>query len=165
MDSLTKVEPLNSTYYKMEIKKELSDTAKRSVHKFKRLSQRVGIKLHKMIDLSDRERIPSGDAERDASSIFRKMIKDPESELLMSPISQKQYVRNDDKQILLILDNYELTVINHVFSYNIRISQKTNRILNDSFNLELEKRRLVMESNFKENVKHSLKTILTKINE
>jgi hypothetical protein len=93
------------------------------------------------------------------------MIKCQESDLLVSPISQKQYVKNDKKNILLILDNYELTVINHTVSYNIRISQRTNKSLNDALDVELEKRRLEMELSFKENVKHSLKTILVKIDE
>jgi len=149
----------------MEFKKEFSENTRKSIHRFKRLSQQVSIKVHRMLDSTGRAETSSGEAERDAAFIFRKMIKCQESDLLMSPISQKQYVRNDEKSILLILDNYELTVINHVFSYNIRISQRTNKALNDAFNVELEKRRLEMELSFKENVKHSLKTILVKIDE
>lgn len=149
----------------MEFKKELSENTKKSLHRFKRLSQRVSIKIHRLLDPTDRAETSSGEAERDAAFIFRKMIKCQDSELLMSAISQKQYVRNDERRILLILDSYELTVINHVFSYNIRISQKTNKTLSEAFNIELEKRRLDMEISFKENVKHSLKTILVKIDE
>lgn len=149
----------------MEIKSDFSNITKSSIHKFKRISQRVGIKIHRLMDTADREMTSSGEAEKDAAVIFRKMIKDIDSELLMSPISQKKYVRNEETRILLILDNYELTVINHVFSYNIRISQRTNRSLTDAFNVELEKRRLEMENGFKENVKHSLKTIITKIDD
>lgn len=149
----------------MEIKSDFSNITKSSIHKFKRISQRVGIKIHRLMDTADREMTFSGEAEKDAAVIFRKMIKDIDSELLMSPISQKKYVRNEETRILLILDNYELTVINHVFSYNIRISQRTNRSLTDAFNVELEKRRLEMENGFKENVKHSLKTIITKIDD
>jgi hypothetical protein len=149
----------------MEFKKEFSEGTKHSIHRFKRLSQKVSIKVHRLLDPLDKAETRSGEAERDAAFIFRKMIKCQESELLMSPISQKQYVRNDEKRILLILDNYELTVINHVFSYNIRISQRTIKSLNEAFNIEIEKRRLEMEVSFKENVKHSLKTILVKIDE
>lgn len=150
----------------MEFKKELSENTKKSLHRFKRLSQRVSIKIHRMLDpTTGRTETRSGEAEKDAAVIFRKMIKCQDSELLMSPISQKQYVRNDERHILLILDSYELTVINHVFSYNIRISPKTNKTLSEAFNIELEKRRLDMEISFKENVKHSLKTILVKIDE
>jgi hypothetical protein len=149
----------------MEFKKEFSEGTKHSIHRFKRLSQKVSIKVHRLLDPLDKAETRSGEAERDAAFIFRKMIKCQESELLMSPISQKQYVRNDEKRILLILDNYELTVINHVFSYNIRISQRTSKSLNEAFNIEIEKRRLEMEVSFKENVKHSLKTILVKIDE
>lgn len=135
------------------------------LHRAKRLSQRLGIKISRILDpdISSSERI--GESERDAAMIFRKMLKLDESELLMSPISQKKYVKNDAAQILLILDSYELTVINHIFSYNIRMSSKNVKSLSDAFNTEIEKRRLEMEESFRENVKHSLKTIMVKIDE
>ena len=149
----------------MTLTKQFSESIKKSMHRFKRFSQKISIKVHRLLDPANQVELRTGESERDAAFIFRKMIKSQESELLMSPISQKQYVRNDEKSILLILDNYELTVINHVFSYNIRISQRTNKVLCEAFNLEIEKRRLEMELDFKENVKHSLKTILVKIDE
>ena len=149
----------------MKFKKQFSDSIKKSIHRFKRLSQQTSIKAYRLLNPTSPVETISGEAERDAAFIFRKMIKRQESDLLISPICQNQYVRNDEKKILLILEKYELTVINSVVSYNIRISQRTNKALNDAFNIELEKRRLEMELSFKENVKHSLKTILVKIDE
>jgi len=149
----------------MEFKKQFSESIRKSIHRSKRLSQQVSIKVYRLLNPTSPVETISGEAERDAAFIFRKMIKCQESDLLISPISQKQYVRNDEKNILLILDNYELTIINHVVSYTIKISQRTNKSLNDALDVELEKRRLEMELSFKENVKHSLKTILVKIDE
>jgi hypothetical protein len=149
----------------MEFKKGFSESIGNIIHRFKRLCQQVSIKVYRLLNPTNPVETISGEEEIDAAFIFRKMIKCQESDLLVSPISQKQYVKNDKKNILLILDNCELTVINHTVSYNIRISQRTNKSLNDALDVELEKRRLEMELSFKENVKHSLKTILVKIDE
>lgn len=149
----------------MEFKKRFSESIKKSIHRFKRLSQQVSIKVYRLLNPTNPVEMISGEEETDAAFIFRKMIKCQESDLLVSPTSQKQYVKNDKKNILLILDNYELTVINQVVSYTIKISQRTNKSLNDALDVELEKRRLEMELSFKENIKHSLKTILVKIDE
>ena len=135
-----------------------------ALHKLRRLSQRVAIKMARAMDPNERAgRLDP--AELDAANVFRKMAKSEKSELLISPISDKRYVKNDERQVLLILDNYEITLINHVFSYTIRISQKTAKQLVDTFNTETEKRRLEMESEFKNNVRHSLQTIISSLND
>ena len=139
---------------------------KESIHKIKRVSQKLGIRIARAMDpINKDERTNTDSAERDASQVFRKMVKSENSELLISPISNKKYVKNDDKQVLLILDDYQITLINHVFSYTIRLSQKTARNLVDTFNVETERRRLEMEAEFKTNVRHSLQTIITNLND
>ena len=139
---------------------------KESIHKIKRVSQKLGIRIARAMDpINKDERTNTDSAERDASQVFRKMVKSENSELLISPISNKKYVKNDDKQVLLILDDYQITLINHVFSYTIRRSQKTARNLVDTFNVETERRRLEMEAEFKTNVRHSLQTIITNLND
>ena len=137
---------------------------KDAIHKFKRISQRLAIKINRAMDPN--EKVSESDsAERDAAQVFRRMVKSEASDLLISPISHKKYVKNDEKQVLLILDNYEITLINHVFSYTIRISQKTARNLSETFDIETENRRLQMETEFKNNVRHSLQTIITNLND
>jgi hypothetical protein len=147
------------------IASNLPDNIKIGTHKFKRVSQRLAIKISRALSPIENNGTKFGEAEMDAALIFRKMIKDPDSELLISPLSNKKYIKNDSKRLLLILTGYELTIINHVFSYNIDISQKTNISLNGSFEVEIENRRMAMEKSFRENVKHSLKTIMIKLNE
>jgi hypothetical protein len=128
------------------IASNLPDNIKIGTHKFKRVSQRLAIKISRALSPIENNGTKFGEAEMDAALIFRKMIKDPDSELLISPLSNKKF-------------------INHVFSYNIDISQKTNISLNGSFEVEIENRRMAMEKSFRENVKHSLKTIMIKLNE
>ena len=77
---------------------------KESIHKIKRVSQKLGIRIARAMDpINKDERTNTDSAERDASQVFRKMVKSENSELLISPISNKKYVKNDDKQVLLIL--------------------------------------------------------------
>lgn len=147
------------------ITSNLPGNLKIGTHKFKRVSQRLAIKISRALSPVENGQTKFGEAEMDAALIFRRMIKSEDSELLISPLSNKKYVKNETKRLLLILDGHELTVINHVFSYNIDISQKTNLSLSGAFEIEVEKRRLDMEKSFRENVKHSLKTIMTKLNE
>jgi hypothetical protein len=131
-------------------------------HQLKRFTQRTAIKLSRLMNPLDRKE-PYEDSELEAAMLFRRMIKDPESELLTSPISSKYYVKNDDLRILIIMTEYDITIINHIFGYNVRISQKTFRNLHGSFIKKVEYRRNLMETEYKNNVKHSLQTIIKRI--
>jgi hypothetical protein len=93
------------------------------------------------------------------------MLVKADSELLISPLSGRYFLKNDRKQILIILTEYELVVINHVFGYNIKISQKLQRSLYQAFVSEVEQRRTAMENVFRQNVKHSLQSIISHIND
>jgi hypothetical protein len=135
------------------------------LHKVKRFSQKVAIRIIRSLDSTSRKTNTSDTSEREAANVFRKMIKLPHSELLISPLLNKHYVKNDDSNILIIMDQSELTVINHVFGYNIHLSPKTYKVLYEAFVREVEIRRNEMEESFRTNVKHSLKTLITKIDE
>jgi hypothetical protein len=135
-------------------------------HKFRRASQKLIISLIKLTEPPNERRTPEQkDNEKDASLIFYKLIKNKESELLISPLSNKCFIKNDDGNILIILEAYELTIINHVFGYNIKLSNITYHKLYKAFNVEVENRRIKMEDSFRKNVKHSLQTLISKIHE
>jgi hypothetical protein len=104
-------------------------------------------------------------SEKDAALLFKKMLMKQDSELLISPISGKYFLKNDHKELLIILTDYEMIVINHVFGYTIKISQKTHRSLYQAFVNEVEHRRTEMEMAFRKNVKHSLQSIISHIND
>lgn len=143
---------------------KIVDTFSR-MHRFKRLSQLLALRITKALDPTTIKSANFDNSEREASSVFKKMIKLSNSELLISPLLNKQYVKNEDNRILIILDQTELTVINHVFGYNINLSPKTYKNLYNAFIREVEIRRNEMEASFRNNVKHSLKTLITKIDE
>lgn len=135
------------------------------MHRFKRLSQLLALRIAKALDPTTVKSKNFDNSEREAASVFKKMIKLSNSELLISPVLGKHYVKNDENHILIIMDQNELTVINHVFGYNISLSPKTYKTLYNAFVGEVEIRRNEMEANFRNNVKHSLKTLITKIDE
>ena len=142
----------------------LSDIRLKMIHRFRRTSQRLAIKMTRVLNQQELRNEGGDDtAERDIIVLFRKMVVKPDSDLLISPLGQKYYIKNDSRQILFILGQYEVVVINHVFGYNIRISQKTFNQLYSAFVSEVEKRRSEMEMDFKCNVKHSLQSIIQKI--
>lgn len=133
------------------------------IHNLKRFTQKVGIRFTRMMNPLDREVLSN--SERDASAIFRKLIKDPESELLTSPLSGKYYLKSPDKDMLLVLGNGNLSIVNHVYGYDVRLSQKAEKKLTETFLNEVEERRKKMEEEYSQNVQHSLKTIIEKLHE
>jgi hypothetical protein len=144
---------------------QILELIKPTVHRFRRLSQTLSIKLLRAFNPLDRERPEKNSSELDAALLFKKMLVKADSELLISPLSGRYFLKNDRKQILIILTEYELVVINHVFGYNIKISQKLQRSLYQAFVNEVEQRRTAMENAFRQNVKHSLQSIISHIND
>ena len=144
---------------------QILELIKPTVHRFRRLSQKLSIKLLRAFNPLDRERPEKNSSELDAALLFKKMLVKTDSELLISPLSGRYFLKNDRKQILIILTEYELVVINHVFGYNIKISQKLQRSLYQSFVNEVEHRRTAMENAFRQNVKHSLQSIISHIDD
>jgi hypothetical protein len=124
-------------------------------HRVRRTCQKLGIFL--LRSLSTKEEIYH--AEREASSICRYLLKDPDSEVLSSPLSQKFYLKSDKKRMLLVLDSYGISIVNHVYGYNVQLSKKMHQIIEDEFLAEIDSRRVKMEEEYKSNIKHSLQYI------
>lgn len=131
------------------------------LHRSKRALQRLGIRISRAF--SGYQLSSYVDGEREAASIFRQMIKDPENDLLTSPLSGKYYLRSDRRHMLLVLGNRTLNIVNHVYGYTVPLSIKTDTQLQLLFLREVEKRRQDMENEFASNVRHSLKTIAEKL--
>ena len=108
--------------------------------------------------INPRDNSKMGQSERKASYIFRKLLSDPESELL---IFGNYYIRSHDKSMLLVLGNGQISIV----GYSVRLSQKTEKVLANTFIEEVEKRKNQMETEDNNNVQHTLKTIIKKLNE
>ena len=62
-----------------------------------------------------------------ALSICRKLIKDDTSVLLIAPKSNKKYIENERLDIFIVIDGDEISIINHVYNYVIKLSYKIGR--------------------------------------
>ena len=101
--------------------------------------------------------------ERDCMLICKKLIGKEETILLLTPITNKRYIRNEKQDIFVILENYSVKVINHVYSYTIFLEDKSWNSIVALFDNEVEERRLVFEKEITANIRHSLQNILKTI--
>ena len=126
-------------------------------HSFKRLSQKLAIRMHKAMDPA--QHAQPTEFEFETLAICRSLINRSNSELLISPLSGKRFIKNSDSQIYFIIQDGMVDIINHTYSYNVKITLKAYQRLVKAFDMEVESRRQEMEDEIRSNVKHSLKTI------
>ena len=130
---------------------------KQIIHKLKRLIQKQYIKIYR----SSTPKITT--YEKDCVSICEKLIKKNETVVLLTPISNKRYIKNEEDQIFVILENYSVKIINHVYSYTVILGDKSWNSVVTLFDSEVESRRNKFEKEITSNIKYSIKKILEKI--
>ena len=130
------------------------------IHKLKRRIQKKYINLIRLTQ--SRNNIVSA-YEIDCISICKKLINKNETILMSAPISNKKFIKNEENEITIILDSYNVQVINHIYSYNVYLSEKSWDYIISYFNNEIEKRREEFEKEITSNIKHSLQNILIKL--
>jgi hypothetical protein len=126
------------------------------LHKLRRLIQKWYISLVRMSTPTEKK----SEYETDCITICKKLISKEETVLLFTPISNKRYIRNEELQIFVILENYSVKVINHVYSYTVFLGQKSWNNITLAFDTEVENRREEFEKEITSNIKHSLQNIL-----
>lgn len=127
-------------------------------HTLKRITQKVSIWTIRMMDPTKYQKATQS-YESTALAICRKLAAKDSSILLLSPISGKRYIKSEDSQIYIIIENHVVTIVNHAYSYTIPIEPKSHERLIRMFDNEVEARREVMETEIRSNIKHSLATI------
>lgn len=137
---------------------------KRSIfyHSGKRLLQKIAIKVIKSLD-PNKSQPKHGEYESEAVSICKKLISKDDTVLLISPISGKRYIKSDDNQLFIIIEDHQMTLVNHSYSYNIHLEPKAFIRVSKLFDNEVESRRIEMEKEIRSNVKHSLSNIYKNI--
>lgn len=126
------------------------------MHKFKRIIQSLVLQTIKSMDYSREKR---SSYEMECLIICKKMISKPDSVLLLTPLSNKRYIKNDLLSIFITIDGGLVNVINHKYSYVVPMSDRSIKEINDIFNLTVENERKRMESEITSNIKHSLRDI------
>ena len=126
-------------------------------HIFKRWIQRMYIDSARKMDY---ERGQRSKYELDCISICKRLIDKPDTQLLMTPLSNKKYIHNHLNSIFITIEGNTVNVINHKYSYTVVIQDKSKIEITNYFNEVLETQRLKMEEEITSNIKHSLKNIL-----
>lgn len=127
-------------------------------HKIKRIIQKIGIFLVKKFHHYGREKLTK--TEKEASIVFTKLLLDPKTDLLISPLSSKYYLKNGDKKLLVVLSNMNISIINHIFGYDVSIPVYMYERLRSIFNDEVGNRRQKMEDEYRNNVIHNLQKVI-----
>lgn len=129
-------------------------------HTFKRFLQRIAIDISRKMDYRSIDKSSHG---KECFTICQKLISNPESELIVSPLTAKRYIKNDESSIFVIIQGRTVQIINHIYSYSIHLDDKTYERVIATFNHEQEKRCIKLESEAEVNIKHSLKNIINNL--
>ena len=129
-------------------------------HYLRRKIQKLSLKLFKLLRA---DVVVKNKYQMDAIKIFKSLLYNSDTLLLISPLSNKRYLKNDKKGLTIILDKNTVNIINHIYSYSVVLDDPNVTQIVNLFNQEVERRRNEFEREITSNIKHSLKTILHKI--
>ena len=121
-------------------------------HTFRRFVQKQMIHLFRYVSTEQEKSV----YERDCIAVCKKFINQPDSIMLLTPISGKRYIRSEKNEIFIILESHRVKIINHVYAIN---DKSWNQIIS-LFDNEVEKRREEFESQITSNIKSSLQKII-----
>jgi hypothetical protein len=107
---------------------------------------------------------PITDEEKFCLEITKKLILKDNSVLTLAPLSQKRFIKNDELQMFIMIENRVINIINHIYSYTLVIEDVDayQEVINQ-FDDKLDSIRISLETEFRTNVQSSLKNILESI--
>lgn len=106
---------------------------------------------------------PKNSNEMTCVSICRKLISHPDSEFAIAPISDKKYIKNKTLGLFVVLGERQISITNHVYHYDVIVSQREWDKLISNYNQKTEKIRQEYELEIHSQIKHSLRSILDKV--
>ena len=136
-----------------------------NTHKAKRFFQLIALKSLKALNAPQKKHEVHSDYEKECIAVCKALMHKEDSTLLMSPISGKRYIKSHDEQLFIIIDKNQVTIVNHQYSYTIDIWGKPLERIIKNFDVEVERRREIMEIEIRSNVKHSLSSIYKTLSE
>ena len=131
------------------------------IHKTKRFFQKIGISAYRLLQMKNGEKNLEFSSEK--AKICRNLIRRKDSVLLISPLSNKRFIRNESLGLFVVFCDSKLSIINHSYKYDLDITLDTYKRLVDIFDHQVETRRSLMEEEINSNVKHSLEIIYQKL--
>lgn len=97
--------------------------------------------------------------EKTAFKICVKLISDKDSDFMIAPMSQKRFIINEKLNLFIIIDYGRVEITNHVFHYDVRLSNRDYERITYLYDTETEKRRMKTEMTIKSNIKNTLEKV------
>jgi hypothetical protein len=108
---------------------------------------------------------PVPEEEKITIQICKKLLDDTTSKLTYAPLAHKRFIKNEQKDMYIVIHEHTINLINHVYSYSIYVSDSHSyREIIEKFDRVLDIERLKLEDEIKNNIQHSLVSILNKLN-
>jgi hypothetical protein len=127
-------------------------------HKIKRFFQRGIIKFRRFNSTYTGKKQKYEDH---CVQICHRLINKEDTTLLLTPLTDKRYIKNDSLGIFIVIQEGTVKITNHVYSYMVFMEGRDGyQTIIDEFNKEVENRRQQMEKEIDANIKHSLSNIL-----
>lgn len=126
-------------------------------HKIKRFFQKQYIFFKKF---DNRALAKKQQHERRCFQICQKLIHKEGTVLLLTPVTEKRYIKNDTLGMFIVIHEGVVKITNHTYSYIVFMEGNDYDAIIKEFNEEVEKRRLQMEREINTNIRHSLDKIL-----
>ena len=127
---------------------------------FKRLYKRFKVRLSKIGRTSAMKTYEEVELhEKTAFKICVKLISDKDSDFMIAPMSQKRFIINEKLNLFIIIDYGRVEITNHVFHYDVRLSNRDYERITYLYDTETEKRRSNTEMTIKSNIKNTLEKV------
>lgn len=125
--------------------------------------KKIKLKLYKLLNKSNT--FPLTKEERCSLIIVGKLLLNKGNELLMYPSLNRFYIKSDDNEIFVVVTSNpnEITIINHVYCYNVKLGERSYNRIYDMFMEEVKRRRLAMEKEYTDNIQFSLMNVANKL--
>ena len=109
------------------------------------------------------EVVSTDPVEQKGANIFLSMLKEPQSVMSVAPLSGEKMINNPERKMLIILSYNNLTIINSVYQYEIRMKESLVQKLIMHFDDTQERRANIIKRRAYKTVRQSLDLIDTEL--
>src|SRR4051812_25359392 len=109
------------------------------------------------------KKYPITDTERHVFEICKTMMRNPNSDLFVSPISGDRYISNREKEIDIYIKEDTVEIANHEYQYILTIRDIILKDIKKYHDRVIEGRKRQMEAERGRNINHSLNKILLSV--
>ena len=107
---------------------------------------------------------PIPDEEKITLEICNKLIENPKTKLTIAPISNKRFLKNEEKKIFVVIESNSINLVNDIYNHSVYITNTESYLeLCNKFDECLDEERLKLENEIKNNIEHSLQEILKRL--